>query len=72
MQMPCHARKALICMDVETKGGDSRRSAHDAFVERTKSPDKSVKLQRSNGKAQGMCRNAVTALHPAGCVHAPA
>jgi hypothetical protein len=59
MQMPCHARKALICMDVET------RSAHDAFVERSKSPDKSVKLQRNNEKAGGMRSNAITAPRPA-------
>jgi hypothetical protein len=53
MQMPCHARKALICMDVSTKRGGSPESAHDAFVLRTESPDESVKLQRSNGGQEG-------------------
>jgi hypothetical protein len=58
MQMPCHARKALICMDVMTERDDSPESAHDAFVQRPALPDKSVKLQRSNEKAGGMRRCA--------------
>jgi len=52
-------------MDVETKNGGTARSARDAFVERSKSPDKSVKLQRNNEKAGGMRSNAITAPRPA-------
>jgi hypothetical protein len=70
MQMPCHARKALIFMDVNAKHGGSPDSAHDAFVQRPALPDKSVKLQRSNEKAGGMRRNTVQGQPPAGCVHA--